>query len=547
MKPYIRHLAILILALVAQSVLMAQTTSVSGTLLGADGKPMKVAHIMFRNVNSTADTAERYAAKPDGKFSTAVKNGLYTISFAGVDHKQSDERIMLFCNGEPVRLNAKLAANTLPKDLDSVFVITDADNFSFGSATPMKKQADGTYTLSIQAAGKTLGYQIIPKGKKDDEEGVHSINGTTASRYEYDGGGDYRSYMDVKNGMVNLTFNPASFPAQSGKFSIEYESESTKRIDAVMKEMQDARRAMMQVMFAKRANKTPTVNEDSLRTALLKAITDDKNAMTREIRYVMLADLTMYSTDSAWSDMTMLKNLFATVPPASPSWELSPAAPQAIANRRSEFTAYTDRLLGANPSDYVKSNVLLQRITKANADKNEKALREAYTALVTQYPTTNAAERAIKEYNPDRGIMPGKMIPDFSFDDVQNPGQKITPAMLRGKWVLIDNWATWCGPCVMEMPELHKTYEKFKDKNFTILSVSFDASVKDIAKFRDGKWKMPWLHAFSEGVWKNDAAKIFEVSGIPKPILIDPTGKIVTLQGELRGDALEKTISEYVK
>ena len=111
---------------------------------------------------------------------------------------------------------------------------------------------------------------------------------------------------------------------------------------------------------------------------------------------------------------------------------------------------------------------------------------------------------------------------------------------------MIDFWSTWCGPCVREMPAIHKAYERFKGrKGFEILSISMDGSEKQIAHFRK-KWEMPWMHVFIPGVFENDVAKQFEVAGIPKPILVDARGEIVAMQDELRGESLEATLEKFL-
>ena len=77
-----------------------------------------------------------------------------------------------------------------------------------------------------------------------------------------------------------------------------------------------------------------------------------------------------------------------------------------------------------------------------------------------------------------------------------------------------------------------------------ILSLSFDQKPEDVKKFREEKWKMPWKHAFIEGNFQSDLAKLFEVNGIPKPILVDETGKIIAIEGKLRGETLEQTLGK---
>ena len=166
--------------------------------------------------------------------------------------------------------------------------------------------------------------------------------------------------------------------------------------------------------------------------------------------------------------------------------------------------------------------------------------------LVEKYPNSQQAQQAKKKYNPDRKVMSGKNIPSFELTSIDSD-EIFTPDSFKGKYVLYDIWATWCGPCVREMPNLHKAYEMYKDKNFTIFSLSIDKKKEDIDKFRNGRWKMPWEHTFLPGVWESKLTEIFEVSSVPRPILVGPDGKIITVNpNELRGEQLIQTIGKYV-
>ena len=112
---------------------------------------------------------------------------------------------------------------------------------------------------------------------------------------------------------------------------------------------------------------------------------------------------------------------------------------------------------------------------------------------------------------------------------------------------MIDFWATWCGPCVREMPQLHEAFKKFSGSNFTILSLSFDREKHHIDAFRKKEWNMPWLHSYIEGKERDKLSKDFEVMGIPKPLLINSDGIIVATESELRGDKLEKTLKKFLE
>ncbi len=97
------------------------------------------------------------------------------------------------------------------------------------------------------------------------------------------------------------------------------------------------------------------------------------------------------------------------------------------------------------------------------------------------------------------------------------------------------------------MENLHAAYQKFKDKNFTILSLSLDRNVEDITKFREEKWKMPWLHAFMYEEVNKEVPKAFEVMAIPKPILVGFDGRIIATEVSLRGENLLKTLADFLK
>jgi thiol-disulfide isomerase/thioredoxin len=112
--------------------------------------------------------------------------------------------------------------------------------------------------------------------------------------------------------------------------------------------------------------------------------------------------------------------------------------------------------------------------------------------------------------------------------------------------VLVDFWASWCPPCRAELPGVHKAWERFKGRNFAILSLSWDYKVEDIATFRAlPGTPMPWKHAYL-GRGKHALNESYGVVGIPKPVLIGPDGKIVATDAKLRGANLEKTLEHLL-
>lgn len=139
-------------------------------------------------------------------------------------------------------------------------------------------------------------------------------------------------------------------------------------------------------------------------------------------------------------------------------------------------------------------------------------------------------------------LMVGSVAPDFGQETPDGKILKLSD--LRGKYVLIDFWASWCGPCRRENPNVVRMYERYKEKGFEILGVSLDQN-KDAwlnAITADG---LKWLQVSDLKGWANAVAKNYEVNSIPKTILVDPKGVIVAK--DLRGPSLENMLSQIFK
>jgi len=132
----------------------------------------------------------------------------------------------------------------------------------------------------------------------------------------------------------------------------------------------------------------------------------------------------------------------------------------------------------------------------------------------------------------------------MNFSQADTTDQLISLASFRGKYVLLDFWASWCGPCRQESPLLVKAYEKYNPKGFEILSVSLDES-KEKWKSAIVKDRLAWTHVSDLKGGQNQAAALYGVESIPANFLIDPQGKIIA-KG-LRGEALEKKLQEVFK
>lgn len=138
--------------------------------------------------------------------------------------------------------------------------------------------------------------------------------------------------------------------------------------------------------------------------------------------------------------------------------------------------------------------------------------------------------------------MPSAKAPDFSQPDVN--GKSISLSSFKGKYVLLDFWASWCKPCRQDNPNVVKAYNEFKDKNFTIFGVSLDQNKEawQQAIHQDG---LTWTHASDLKFWSNEAAVLYGVQGIPANFLIDPNGNIIAQ--DLHGEEIVRELRKVVK
>lgn len=526
-------------------------SEISGQILGADNRPLAKARAMLIYPEKPEPVA---LAETDenGRFRIVTdKRGLFLLWFVGVNHARHTAAVLLN-KPQKVVLRERLATVQLKNEFRDLRLFGELPKSPLNGAS-LTRRPDGVYAAEIATFEPTIGYAIAGAS----QNGL-PIHGTDSQELRFNRG-RYYSVVKPVNGKATIVFDPGKvlqspmpalteFPAGDPvnaavtRLAQQIDARSEARQTALAQARDDAQKSgiSMQSQFA--------APESQAVETLKKQIARERQPIARQALLVEYLDMTILPHVA---DPTLVRQALDELGPGSPLWTLSPAlAAKSIAASAApeKYDGFGTEMADNFPAEIRPRALMWLAIAAREESKDDRKAEEYLGRLRREFPNDSATKFVDGLFGSDRVVAEGKRVPDFLAPSLMNPKTIYTNATIKAKVYLIDFWATWCAPCIAEMPVLERAYKRFAPAGFEILSYSVDSHADVVKRFRGERFPMPWLHAIDpEGkALDSSMAKLFQVGAIPRGILVDADGKIIAADDDIRGSKLEQRLEQLL-
>ena len=533
-------------------------TVVTGTLLGADGAPMKLSHVHVYPPFQPS-RASRTVVGAGGRFAIAIAGtGAFSLRFTGVDHRSATIPLVLE-RPATIALDVRLQHHVYTDSLDRVQAVGDWGAWSYSAAKPLVRQPDGRWTLEVRTTADTVAYQLI--GLEARGGSAHRIAGSQALRYAYDDGGEYRSIIRAEGGKATIVLDPSHLDRRVTTVSVTFRDLASQaaRAFAVYHDLEQLRQEIADSEKAQNQRNEAVHYEWAapLVERMTSALAREHDPLLRQMRLAALLGAAQYGVPV---ERSVARQMVREIRPASPLWAAYLFGPPWMMSQAIELAAgvtgdsvdtaaglaslaYLDSVAAVQPDTELQAMALYGAWNVARQTQQLERANDYATRLLSDYPTA-AMTNAVRARMAPRGLWrPGETVPAFRLPSLDDSAVVYTPASFAGKVVLLDFWATWCGPCVAQMPWLQQAYDSLHARGLEILSVSLDRTPADVERFRRGQWKLPWHNGYAPGGSDDPQMRQLEVAVLPTIVLVGSDGRIlVANEMSLRGDALLGTL-----
>lgn len=543
--------------------------TVAGRLRAHDGGPLRAGEFTIQRSGFIEPAAKGTLAE-DGSFRAEVEPGIYRISIAAVDHAQVGEFILVE-RGVELRGNLGTYARADPGETLQVkteFLDVDGKQLAAGLATAART-SDNTYEVALTdrpEQSTRLRYQIVSAGGR-------TYNGPVADTYESDGGGDYWSVVTLED-RATIKLDLDALPPAGKAAALTWSGERPEILAVrAYRDRWRPREARLRGAMQRKDGKILTPNEEeraAMAALAAEALGEADVAGSDEERMLLrLVHLELFMAhDDDAAARARAEWLLEHVDPADPRlglfWNVRKLISRVLASADDTFSARAEAWfvrMQANPDPDTALGALAFLIHRADERSDLARVAELYAVVrERRFAGMHASKRLAQKFDPDRLLQRKKPFPSFEFSALTADGRAVTQAEREGRLYLIEFWATWCGPCLAEMPNLHAAYSKVngavpgKGKDglrrlgpverpkIEFVFVSLDERPDDVQVFREKHWSMPWTHAFVGRDREQEVMERYGFSGVPTAVLVDGTGTIVELGDALRRERLLPTL-----
>lgn len=533
-----------LLAMLFALTAMAGGVSLKGTLVTADGKPVADGLVTYTQTGLQSN-AETKTIRTDnqGQFEIPMDGNDYNLTFSKWGYEPLFKRL----NSHQIEAQSEVKVVLGHYDLPygPFKLALESQDYDWDQAIEFQQDGEA-WVAKVKTDQPSLKYQVVVDNKR-------SLHGPDPAG-EADSSGDMISEAKATNGevVVRITPDTFTFKADQGSYwqNISGVGYVTTK-DAIYEN--EALRERLREKYQS--------NE-----LTLTGIEAEYEALTKQAAQVPIADqklLAQHAVESTFRAITKEEGkreaLLQRIK-EDPAFIMRLGGQSAVmmkvdmiheangvdeqeAEASPRYKEAGEALLSLEAPESFRLDVLGMLSLFANYYDHKEAEQLYADKILSEYPESRAATRIQKQ--AEQNAMIGKPAPDFTLIDPD--GNEKSLSDFRGKYVVLDFWATWCSPCIAAMPGLAEAYAEIDKSKVEFLGVALDVQGKPLKRAMK-KHKMTWPNIGDQGSWDAPVAKLYNINSIPKMMLLDPQGNIMDFDPRrYEGKALVEKLNEIVK